>query len=473
MSLKASSLRVLLDWNQGKELSMGALCANHWGLQPVRTPLAATSLSSALCKSLRLALAITLPICAPLSLLAATRQVSTCSDSGSGSLRAAFANLQSGDVIAFDSLTCSKITIDSSLTTAVDHFRIQGPTSKSLVLQSSGSDRLINHTGEGQLYLAHLTIQGGKYTNTMAKGGCIFSYGSVELFHTGVNGCLVEATGSTPAAGGGVYAKGSLGMQNSTVTGNFAVNTGSGVGIGGGAYTLGGLGADASVIDDNTVEGAATSNSSLGGGVFVVGYITMTNSTVSNNHADIGGGLYLSMPDSASNFSEFSNSTISGNSAKKVGGVFVHGLGDFEQVTIANNSETVQTGAGLYVTGVIRLISDIIATNRVGSNPSDLGGTASTIFNSSGHNIIVLSLLPNVPPDTRSTDPMLGALRDNGGPTHTQALLIGSPAIDHADPAQPYVYDQRGMGFPRKIGGAADIGAFEFNADVIFINGFE
>ena len=62
-------------------------------------------------------------------------------------------------------------------------------------------------------------------------------------------------------------------------------------------------------------------------------------------------------------------------------------------------------------------------------------------------------------------DPLLGPLADNGGPTPTFALLLGSPAINAvdaatcADPATVNNLDQRGVTRPQGI--ACDIGAFE------------
>jgi hypothetical protein len=52
-------------------------------------------------------------------------------------------------------------------------------------------------------------------------------------------------------------------------------------------------------------------------------------------------------------------------------------------------------------------------------------------------------------------------MKNNGGPTFTQALLKGSPAIDAGDPASPPSTDQRG--FPRPGAGHTkpSIGAFE------------
>jgi hypothetical protein len=65
--------------------------------------------------------------------------------------------------------------------------------------------------------------------------------------------------------------------------------------------------------------------------------------------------------------------------------------------------------------------------------------------------------------DQINTDPLLGPLQDNGGPTLTHELLSGSPAIDPGDPnfTPPPNYDQRGTDFPRVFNGRVDIGAFE------------
>ncbi len=63
-------------------------------------------------------------------------------------------------------------------------------------------------------------------------------------------------------------------------------------------------------------------------------------------------------------------------------------------------------------------------------------------------------------------DPGLTPLADHGGPSLTHGLLAGSPAINAGDPAgctdstgAPLTTDQRG--FPRPVGPACDIGAFE------------
>jgi MYXO-CTERM domain-containing protein len=61
---------------------------------------------------------------------------------------------------------------------------------------------------------------------------------------------------------------------------------------------------------------------------------------------------------------------------------------------------------------------------------------------------------------TLTSDPQLGPLQNNGGPTWTHALLTGSPAIDAG--ATNLTTDQRN--YVRPAGAADDIGAYEYGA---------
>ena len=68
------------------------------------------------------------------------------------------------------------------------------------------------------------------------------------------------------------------------------------------------------------------------------------------------------------------------------------------------------------------------------------------------------------PTDKQNTNPRLGPLQNNGGPTDTRALLAGSPAVDAGANTACTPRDQRGVA--RKDGDAngtviCDIGAFE------------
>ena len=65
----------------------------------------------------------------------------------------------------------------------------------------------------------------------------------------------------------------------------------------------------------------------------------------------------------------------------------------------------------------------------------------------------------NATGDLTNTNPLLGPLQDNGGPTPTHALLPGSPAINAGTNRGCPPTDQRGV--PRPQGPLCDIGAFE------------
>jgi len=79
----------------------------------------------------------------------------------------------------------------------------------------------------------------------------------------------------------------------------------------------------------------------------------------------------------------------------------------------------------------------------------------------------------NGPGDMNNTNPNLGPLQNNGGPTQTQALLPGSPAIDAGNPSgctdnkgKLLKTDQRGMPRPdSEDAGGCDIGAYERQGD--------
>lgn len=65
-------------------------------------------------------------------------------------------------------------------------------------------------------------------------------------------------------------------------------------------------------------------------------------------------------------------------------------------------------------------------------------------------------------------DPLLGPLQNNGGPTLTQALLDGSPAIDTGTRTECPATDQRGYARPVDGDGdgiaECDIGTYEYGA---------
>ncbi|MFO1507145.1 MAG: choice-of-anchor Q domain-containing protein, partial [Lysobacterales bacterium] len=108
---------------------------------------------------------------------------------------------------------------------------------------------------------------------------------------------------------------------------------------------------------------------------------------------------------------------------------------------------------------------------------ADLATSPNLTLTVIGSSNLVGSADPSVtlPPDTLNSDPLLLPLADNGGPTWTMALAPGSPAINAGNNAANLQYDQRGAGFARVYGPAADIGAYELQStpDVIFVSGFD
>ncbi len=221
------------------------------------------------------------------------------------------------------------------------------------------------------------------------------------------------------------------------------------------------------------------SDTEVGGGIFIEApaTLTLTNSTVRDNAALHGGGIF--------NFGDLTltNSTVSRNSATLAdGGGLYNQLGStlrLNNTTITNNSAPNVAG-GLLYRGTFTLQNTIIAGNtagNVGPDCLDFSGTIS----SSGYNLIgdstTCGFSPVGPGDQVGTSvspisPLLGLLRDNGGPTHTHALLRGSPALDAGNPAgctdsagNPLSTDQRGEARPH--GPACDIGALEVGSVVV------
>jgi hypothetical protein len=107
---------------------------------------------------------------------------------------------------------------------------------------------------------------------------------------------------------------------------------------------------------------------------------------------------------------------------------------------------------------------DTIAVSTTATPAFNVLGTPSQISYSITSDLVGLQLV-DVGSTQFATDPQLGLLANNGGPTQTRLPLAGSPAIDTGDPTfTAPVIDQRGAGFARIINGRVDIGAVEVPA---------
>ena len=213
-------------------------------------------------------------------------------------------------------------------------------------------------------------------------------------------------------------------------------------------------------ITDSTLSG---NTAGFGGGTYNTGTLTIVNSTVSGNTASEGAGTY-----NATTLT-ITNSTFSGNAATAGGASFNNGTLEIANSTLSDNSADI--GGGVVNLGTFQIGNTILNRGASGENIYNNGGGTVT---SLGYNISSDDgggFLTG-PGDQINTDPLIGPLQNNGGPTFTHELLSGSPAINAGDPSftPPPFFDQRGPGFDRVVNGRIDIGSFEVQTQTVAIH---
>jgi hypothetical protein len=406
-------------------------------------------------------------------------------------------------------LTLGELTITSRLV-------IDGPGADLLTIDGQGNSRIFNVDDGSPSNLINVTIRGLTIAGGFhaINGGGIFTDERLTVSES-------VLTGNTARWGGGIYNAeyGTLTVLRSQITGNHAIEPIPGeLGSGGGLYNWGGTTSvlDSTISGNDSVTDAGGIRNANGGSLFIRrstisdntasdtggglrnddGPVQISSSTISGNHADRGGGIFVATP----NFQDttISNSTISGNAAPNGGGGLYNQSGRvlIEFSTITQNVSLDFVGSGVRaapssVDAPTTFYSSIIAANfdpggAMQSDPYDLAvaGEENSLI-SLGYNIVGIGSFLN---DTfnqngdqviGTDDPLLGPLADNGGPTFTHALLPGSPAIDAGDPAAVAglsgvpLYDQRGEGFDRVRDGnaaegiAIDVGAYEVQQFVV------
>jgi predicted outer membrane repeat protein len=297
--------------------------------------------------------------------------------------------------------------------------------------------------GSASLALSDSTFSGNSADNT---GGCIYNdiasgYGKQALNNSSLSG------NSAGSSGGAIYSNHgvSFTLNNCAISGNSAQNWGGGI------------------YNDGSQKGAA--------------WLTISSSTLDGNSAATGGGIFNDGEQGGDTHLQISNSTISENTATYGGAIASDGYYGFYVSVQINNStfsgnSASNVGGGIYIVGegsqdvIVSLANTILKTGAAGDNIFNDSGTVSSL----GYNLSndTCGGFLTGPGDLTNTEPMLGPLRDNGGPTLTHALLPGSPAIDTGDPnfTPPPFYDQRGPGFDRVVNGRIDIGSFEAQAPI-------
>jgi CSLREA domain-containing protein len=275
----------------------------------------------------------------------------------------------------------------------------------------------------------------------------VSSGGGGGIATTGINE-VVTVTNSTVSFntaqfgdGGGINADGTTTVQDSTVRNNTASFAGGGLRLGG-----------TSTVRRVTVRNNSTASGTLGngGGISASFGMTLEDSTVSANTAAAhGGGVFA-------NGSTVRNSTISGNDAgTQGGGVSTSGALSLTHVTVADN-DAVTNGEGTFTFGSGAAIT---ARDTIFYDPGASAECSGTAPTSNGHNLARDGTCGlGGAGDLPFTNPVLGVLQDNGGPTLTRLPAANSPAVNNGDNAG-VTKDQRGVNRPQ--GPGFDIGAVE------------
>lgn len=296
----------------------------------------------------------------------------------------------------------------------------------------------------------------GDYTGSGGSGGAIFNMGSLFM-----SGCTLSnnAAGSAPDAfiasnrrgsGGGIYNGGELRMYGCVLYANTAgqaggtsIGDGSTGGHGGGIYNGNELMLVGCTIHGNSSGGGGSTaagaggNGGNGGGIYNDDTLRLVGCTVTGNRTGNGGASGLRNPDGRPGY----------------------GAG------VWSRTDEFDAASSYCVNSLIAL--NTVPDAGTGVQTNDLFGVfvvSHTLVSALDENVDLDVLGPFLV----APNPGLDVLADNGGPTLTQALLAGSPALNAGDDGAINVVgvdvDQRG--FPRAAGGQVDIGAFEYQPPI-------
>jgi predicted outer membrane repeat protein len=221
------------------------------------------------------------------------------------------------------------------------------------------------HVAGGTVMLDHSSVFSNVVTNAMAAGGGLYIAGAATAVTVTNNSTIAgnRAAGTSNTGGGVHVAAGVLNVISSTVTNN-VVN-----GLGGGFYLYPGVSANvtASTVFSNA---AGTASNHNGGGIYSLGAVTLTNSTVTNNRAGgYGGGVYQ-----FGNGLTIAGSAITSNTATYSGGGFYMAASAAAQALLTDSvvaSNTANSGAGVYAVAQMTLT---VAGGSVHNNTSNTDG---------------------------------------------------------------------------------------------------
>ncbi|HLI41152.1 MAG TPA: choice-of-anchor Q domain-containing protein [Streptosporangiaceae bacterium] len=383
--------------------------------------------------------AVTVP-CSVSSLISA---IKAANGAGSGSL-----SLASGCTY---SLTKADNTTDgpNGLPAITGSVSIAGDGA-TITRSGSAAFRLFEVQPQGSLSLSGLTLSDGLADNGAQGGGAVFALGALSVTSTTFSGN--SAPSATGTSGGAINSSGSLSVSFSTFTGNSGQE-------GGGIFNQS-TGA-AATITDSTFSGNTATTYGGGAIVGVQGTTNVARDTFAGNHATgtAGGGAI----DNDATV-KVTDSTFNGNTAGTNGGGAIQNFGTATITWSTISGNGAPFGADLHndpAPGNSMTVAETIVANG-GGGGSNCSGSAAVI--DGGYNIDSgTSCGFSAAHGSKSdTDPDLGPLADNGGPTQTMALAADSPAVNAVPVTVPGCSggtDQRGVSRPQ--GPACDIGAYE------------
>jgi hypothetical protein len=314
----------------------------------------------------------------------------------------------------------------------------------------SGSGAAISNTGTLAVSASGFSGNTGSY-----YGGAIFNDdGTATITNSNFvdNSTLYGLGGAIDNLGGSLTVTGATFQGNAAFQGGAIYNRNDATNNLPGTVTI----TAASILGNNAYQG---------GGVFNEGTMLASDDLIANNTAFQGGGV-------SNNFggtTTIGDSTLAFNTAQQYGGAIdsVSTLTVVSSTIAYNVVASGGSGGGVDIyAGTAALYDTIAALNTIGTGKTaadnDLTGqvAAASSFNLIGKGGLNNGVNSNI---VGVTNPGLAAtLANNGGPTETLALIVGSPAIGAgsatiAGVAVPGA-DQRGVARPA-IG--FDIGAFQ------------
>jgi CSLREA domain-containing protein len=314
---------------------------------------------------------------------------------------------------------------------------------------------------DGNLTITNSTISGNSATGV---GGGIASWFStanprtISLTNVNVNGNSVSNNVNENGAAGIEVDNFGTGVATTNITNStIASNTGAIGSTGGGVYNWSEAGNTLMNITNSTIRG---NTANFAGGVFnqsdTTGnaVVTLSRSTVSGNTATgNGGGIYNFGVSTTTGLAtiDATNSTVSGNSGASGGGITNEiNTGatptgpnvNLDFVTVAANTATANGGGLHQLSGAINIKNSIVADNTGATGP-DIFGTITSLdynhventaggvfFTSAGGKKGETTSFFALANDVTGSDPLLGALANNGGATQTQLTAVASPVAN-------------------------------------------